>query len=158
MSQKTKSKIILILLTTLLLLPTTATSLTPETTLTKPYADTPEKNLTPEETKNILSQLTQNDSGRYITISAGIRATSFFLKIPKLLTQRGIAFIAEIKYRSPLAFTLIIHNTQNGIQTTFEHGTHRLIVFGFGHAAFSRPHIGSFGRYIGFSKTKPIVF
>lgn len=156
MSHKTKSKILLLILTTLLLLPTTATSLTPQISPTK--TDTIEKNLTPEETEDIITQLTQNDSGRYITLSAGIRATSFFLKIPKLLTQRGIAFIAEIKYRSPLAFTLIIHNTQNGIQTTFEHGTHRLIVLGFGHAAFSRPHIGSFGRYIGFSKTKPIVF
>jgi hypothetical protein len=156
MSHKTQPKMILLLLITLLLLPTTATSLTPQIIPTE--TDTIEKNLTPEEIEHILTQHTQNDSGRYITISAGIRATSFFLKIPKLLTQRGIAFIAEIKYRSPLAFTLIIHNTQNGIQTTFEHGTHRLIVFGFGHAAFSRPHIGSFGRYIGFSKTKPIVF
>ena len=110
--------------------------------------------------EQILEQLSNNGSNRYITISAGIRATSFFLKVPRPLTQRGIIFIAEIKYRSPLAFTLVIQRSlQGGFSIAeLERGTHRLIYFGLGHAAFSRPHVGSFGRLIGTSSAKPIVF
>jgi len=163
MPKKIIPKIIpLLLLTTLLALPTTAIPLTPQQTLptTQTEPTTQQPTLTTAEQEYILTQLTENNTNRYITISAGIRATSFFLKIPRPLTQRGITFIAEIKYRSPLAFTLVLERSpQNGTSKyAFERGTHRLIVIGFGHAAFSRPHVGSFGHYTGLSKTKPIVF
>ena len=150
--------IILILMT----ISTTAIAITPQTTTPNNQTkhNTQLSTLSEAEQNIILQVLANNNSGRYFTISAGIRATSFFLKIPRLLTQRGIAFIAEIKYRSPLAFTLVIERSaQTGINiSAFERGTHRVIIIGFGHAAFSRPHIGSFGRYIGITKTKPIVF
>jgi hypothetical protein len=161
MTHKTIQKTLPILLLTLsLVLPTTAMPLTQKQNTQEINQDPTSHTLNIEEQEQILKEITNKNKSRYITISAGIRATSFFLKIPKLLTQRGIAFIAEIKYRSPLAFTLVLERSQqNGISTyAFERGTHRLIVIGFGHAAFTRPHVGSFGRYIGFSSTKPIVF
>lgn len=148
----------LIFITLLFIIPTTTATIQPEQTTTTPIEST--ESLTPELITHIIQTTAANDSGRYFIFTAGIRATSFFLKVPRLLTQRGISFIAEINYRSPLALTFVIHRSStDGISITdWGKGTHRVLVIGFGHAAFSRPHVGSFGRYIGITKIKPIVF
>lgn len=113
-----------------------------------------------EETQQEINKaLNNNDSSRYLIITGGIRASSYFVKLPRLFTQRGIIFSGEIWYRSLLALTIVFEKNDTGVKLVeFERGTHRVIFFGIGHSSFSRPHFFSFGRLIAFSSIKPIVF
>lgn len=117
------------------------------------------ENLENKVVENKISNVLNNNSkGRYFIFSTGIRASSYFVKLPRLLTQRGIIFSGEIWYRSNFAFTIVFQRNNSKIKLIdFERGTHRVIIFGIGHSTFTRPHIFSFGRVTAFTKLKPII-
>ena len=104
--------------------------------------------------------LNSNESSKYYIFSAGVFANSYFVKMPRLFTQRGIIFAAQIRYKLPPAFTIVFEkNNKTGIKLmTVERGNHRVILFGFGHSGFTRPHFFSFGKIVAISRIKPIVF
>ena len=110
--------------------------------------------------QHVHSEVSKNKSTIYIIFSCGLIANSYFVKIPRLLTQRGIIFAAQIRYKLPPAFTIVFEKRNDtGIKlTTIERGNHRVILFGIGHSSFTRPHLLSFGRIVAMSKIKPIVF
>ncbi|UCD14642.1 MAG: hypothetical protein JSW60_04270 [Thermoplasmatales archaeon] len=118
-----------------------------------------EQNWCDEEIQQkIKNALNNNDSGRYITFTGGVKASSFFVKLPRIFTQRGIIFSGEIWYRSPLALTIVFQRNKSGVKLVeFEKGTHRIIILGIGHSSFSRPHLFSSGRVIASSRIKPII-
>jgi hypothetical protein len=110
--------------------------------------------------QHVTSELSKNKSFTYIIFSAGLIANSYFVKIPRLLTQRGIIIAAQIRYKLPPAFTIVFEKSNDtGIKlATIERGNHRVILFGIGHSSFTRPHLLSFGRIVAISRIKPIVF
>lgn len=109
--------------------------------------------------QKINKALSNNNSSRYLILTGGIRASSYFIKLPRLFTQRGIIFSGEIWYRSNFAPTLVFKKNESGIKlVNFERGTHRVVIFGIGHSTFSRPHFFSFGRVVAYTRIKPIVF
>ena len=110
--------------------------------------------------QHVKSEISKNKSTIYIIFSCGLIANSYFVKIPRFLTQRGIIFAAQIRYKLPPAFTIVFEKRNDtGIKlTTTERGNHRVVLFGIGHSGFTRPHILSFGRIVAISRIKPIVF
>ena len=113
---------------------------------------------TEELQEEINDMLNNNSSTRYLIISGGIRASSYFIKFPRVLTQRGLIFSGEIWYRSSLALTLVFEKNNSRFKLIeFERGTHRIFVFGIGHSTFSRPHWFSFGRLTAYTRIKPII-
>ena len=74
-----------LLILTLLTFPTTATTITPHvvTTLKNQIEITTQQPTITQAEQDVILQELNNNSSRYFTISAGIRATSFFLKIPR---------------------------------------------------------------------------
>jgi len=107
----------------------------------------------------VTSVLNNNSSGRYLTLSLGIRASSYFVKLPRFFTQRGMVFFVEIWYRSNFALTLVFQKNNSRLRlVNFERGTHRLTIFGIGHSTFSRPHCFSFGRLTAYTSIQPIIF
>ena len=114
--------------------------------------------LTKELQKDTSNILNNNSSTRYLIITGGIRASSYFVKLPRIFTQRGLIFSGEIWYRSSLALTLIFEKNNSRIKLVdFERGTHRVFIFGIGHSTFSRPHWFSFGRLTAYTRIKPII-
>jgi hypothetical protein len=119
---------------------------------------TNQKVITEELKQEISDLLNNNNSNRYLIITGGIRASSYFVKLPRLLTQRGLIFSGEIWYRSSLAVTFIFEKNNSRLKLVdFERGTHRLFVFGIGHSTFSRPHFFSCGRLTAITRIKPII-
>ncbi len=104
--------------------------------------------------------LNSNGSSKYYIFSAGIFANSYFVKMPRLFTQRGIIFAAQIRYKLPPAITIVFEKNNNtGIKLiTIERGNHRVTLFELGHSGFTRPHFFSFGKIVAVSRIKPIVF
>ena len=119
---------------------------------------TNQKIITEELKQEISGVLNDNSSNRYLIITGGLRASSYFVKLPRILTQRGLIFSGEIWYRSSLAVTFIFEKNNSRFKLVdFERGTHRLFVFGIGHSTFSRPHWFSCGRLTAFTRIKPII-
>jgi len=61
--------------------------------------------------------LNANKSSKYYIFSVGFIANSYFIKISRLLTQRGIIFAAQIRYKLPPALTIVFEkNNSTGIK------------------------------------------
>lgn len=117
------------------------------------------KNIQNEDLKyEVDNVLNNNSSGRYLILSAGLRASSYFVKLPRIFTQRGMFFSGEIWYRSNFALTLVFQRNNSKFKlVNFERGTHRLFIVGIGHSTFSRPHWFSFGRVTAYTKLRPVI-
>jgi len=117
------------------------------------------ENIDNNELINKFTNVLNNSTGRYLIFTTGIRASSYFVKLPRLLTQRGFIFSGEIWYRSNFAITIVLQKNNSRFKlVNFERGTHRVFVFGIGHSTFTKPHVFSFGRVVAFTKIKPILF
>ena len=113
---------------------------------------------TEELKQEIYNVLNDNSSNRYLIISGGVRASSYFVKLPRLFTQRGLIFSGEIWYRTSLAATFIFEKNNSRLKLIdFERGNHRVFIIGLGHSTFSRPHWFSCGRLTAFTRIKPII-
>lgn len=109
--------------------------------------------------QEIIKATSKNNTTKYLVISGGIRASSYFVKFPRIFSQRGIFFATQIWYRSSFAITLVfVKNNSRYKLLDFERGIHRVVLVGFGHSTFTRPHLLSNGRIIAITKIKPIVF
>jgi len=110
------------------------------------------------QNKDVNNFSNNNSSGRYLVVTAGIRASSYFIKLPRLLSQRGMFLSGEIWYRSNFALTLVFQRNNSRLKLVdFERGTHRVLIVGIGHSTFSKPHCFSFGRVTAFTKLRPLI-
>lgn len=126
---------------------------------TKLYESIMKGELNNELQQEIIKELNNNNTSRYLIISGGMRASSFFVKFPRIFSQRGFIFAGQIWYRSSFAVTLVFEKNNSRYKLKdFERGIHRVAFIGFGHSSFTRPHLFSNGRIIVLTKTKPIVF
>jgi hypothetical protein len=124
----------------------------------EPQTDYTKKVEISKQNNVVNNYLNNNSSGRYLVLSAGIRASSYFVKLPRLLTQRGMFLSGEIWYRSNFALTLVFQRNNSRFKLVdFERGTHRVLIVGIGHSTFTRPHCFSFGRVTAFTKLRPLI-